>query len=60
MTGVVFVLSSLYLTLVVSVVYTLNERGFSQGMVYHTGRRWGKFLLLLVGLGVATQLLTIL
>lgn len=57
--GFVFVGTALYLTLVVAVVYTLNERGFSRGFAFQTGRRWGKFLLLLVVLGIVTQILTL-
>ena len=56
--GLVFVGVAVYLTGVVAVVYTLNERGFSKGFAYHSGRRWAKFCLLLVGLGLVTQILT--
>jgi energy-coupling factor transporter transmembrane protein EcfT len=58
MTGIPFVVSALYLTLTVAFVVTLLERGYSQRLVWKTLRRWGKFLLLLVILGIVIQILT--
>jgi hypothetical protein len=59
-TGIVFVGTCVYLSLLVSFVHTLNERGYARGIMFHTARRWGKFLLLLVVLGAIVQILTIL
>jgi hypothetical protein len=57
MTGPLFVVSALYLSLVVAAMYTLLERDFGPLFWRHTGRRWGKFLLLLVGLAIVVQVL---
>lgn len=59
MAGVPFVLSAVYLTLVVSFVISLLESGFCTTTVKQTFRRWGKFLLLLVVLAIVIQVLTV-
>jgi len=53
-----FILSAFYLTLVVAFTLTLVERGFSRDILAQSLTRWGKFLLLLVGLGAVVQVLT--
>jgi len=58
MTGWPFVLSAFYLTLLVAFTLTLVEHGYGRAILSHTLRRWGKFLLLLVVLGVVVQVLT--
>lgn len=58
MNGVIFVGTAVYLTLAVAFVLSLADVGFERTLGYHTARRWGKFLLLLVGLGIVVQVLT--
>ncbi len=57
--GVPFLLSMLYLTLLVSFVISLLELNFCRELTMKTFTRWGKFLLLLVALGVFIQILTV-
>lgn len=59
MAGVPFVMSAVYLTLVVSFVISLLESGFCAITLKQTFRRWGKFLLLLVVLAILIQVLTV-
>jgi hypothetical protein len=59
MAGPVFLTSAIYLTLAMSFVVSLLETGFGPGLWKHTFRRWGKFLLLLVILGIVIEVLTI-
>lgn len=59
MAGIPFVLSAVYLTLVVSFVVSLLESGVCAATMKQTFRRWGKFLLLLVVLAIVIQLLTV-
>lgn len=57
--GIVFLASGLYLTLLVALVISLLEQGIAKGFLAHTARRWGKFLLGLVVLGVVVEILTL-
>jgi len=56
--GITFVVSTLYLTLAVSFVITVLERNFAPGLMGKTLLRWGKFLLLLAVLAIVIQVLT--
>jgi hypothetical protein len=56
--GWVFLGCGLYLTFLVALVISLLDQGFSKSVWAHTGRRWGKFLLGLVILGIGVQILT--
>jgi hypothetical protein len=58
MPGFFFALSALYLTLVVALVISLLDTGIRSGFLVRTLKRWGKFLLGLVVLGVIVQILT--
>jgi hypothetical protein len=58
MPGFYFALSALYLTLVVALVISLLDTGIRSGFLVRTLKRWGKFLLGLVVLGVIVQILT--
>jgi hypothetical protein len=58
MPGFYFALSALYLTLVVALVISLLDTGLRSGFLTRTLKRWGKFLLGLVVLGVIVQILT--
>ena len=59
--GIPFLFTALYMTLVVAFVVTLLEVGYGgKGLWWHTFRRWGKFLLLLIALGILVQILTML
>lgn len=58
MPGLPFVISLIYLTLLVSFVVSLIDVGFGSALVRKTLHRWGKFLLLLVVLGIVVQVLT--
>lgn len=56
--GLPFLLAALYLTFLFAFVYTILVSNFGKGTIWHTCRRWGKLLLLLVILGVIVQVLT--
>lgn len=56
--GALFVVSAVYLTFIVSFVVTVLERGVAAGAMGKVLHRWGKFLLLLTGLGVFVMILT--
>lgn len=58
LSGLPFFLAALYLTFLFAFVYTILVSNFASGTVWHTLRRWGKLLLLLVVLGVVVQVLT--
>jgi uncharacterized membrane protein len=58
MAGVLFVLSALYLTLVVSVVISLLDHPVPQTLVRDTIRRWAKFTGGLLALGFVVQVMT--
>lgn len=57
MMGIPFLLSCLYLTLAVAFVVSLLEKGFGGRLMFHTFRRWGKFLLFLAILAILVQVL---
>ncbi len=59
MAGWVFLTSMVYLTLLVAFVVSLLEFGFEAPLARKTLTRWGKFLLLLGGLGVVIVGLTV-
>ena len=59
MSALPFLASAMYLSLMVSLVVSLLEYDTGRAIAWHTGRRWGKFLLLLVILGVFVHLLTV-
>lgn len=56
--GMTFILTGLYLTFLVSLVMALLEPEWKQRLPLRIGRKWGKFLLGLVILGVVVQVLT--
>jgi len=58
MNAVPFLSSALYLTLLVSFTISLLASNFDHTLVRQTLRRWGKFLLLLVLLGVVVHLIS--
>ena len=58
MHGIPFIISSVYLTLLVSFTMTLLETGLDEILLRKTLKRWGKFLLLLGVLGIVIQVLT--
>jgi hypothetical protein len=58
MHGIPFIVSSVYLTLLVSFTMTLLETGLDEILLRKTLKRWGKFLLLLGVLGIVIQVLT--
>jgi hypothetical protein len=58
--GWVFLASLGYLSLAVSVSYTLSKEGFTQNFWTKTLGRWGKFLLGLGFLGIIVEILTLL
>ncbi|CAN5248525.1 hypothetical protein BH09SUM1_BH09SUM1_10690 [soil metagenome] len=58
MRGLPFVLTALYLLLLVSYVMTLLEDNATRPMLHRVLHQWGKFLLLLVILGAMVQVLT--
>ncbi|MEQ8822123.1 MAG: hypothetical protein RLY93_17945 [Sumerlaeia bacterium] len=60
MTGPVYILSALYLTLLVSLVISVLEPEWRNKLWKNTLRRWGKFLGGLAILGVIVQILTLL
>ncbi len=60
MYGTPFLISLIYLTLLVAAVVTVLERGYDQQFVRETVRRWVKFLLLLLALALVVQILTVL
>ncbi len=60
MIGFIFICSALYLTLVVSFVFALLQEGYGGKLMRSTVRKWGKFLLGLVALGLVVQILTVL
>ncbi len=55
-----FILSLIYLTLLVSFIITLLEQNFSAKLIGKTFRRWGKFLLLLGCLAIFILILSFL
>lgn len=58
--GLPFLMSAIYGTFIVAFVMTVLELDFSTGTLWHTMRRWGKFLLLLVILAIVIQILSVL
>ncbi len=58
MYGTPFLVSLIYLTLLVAAVVTVLERGYDERFVRETVRRWVKFLLLLLALAAVVQVLT--
>ena len=57
MYGLPFLVSLIYLTLLVAAVVTVLERGYDGRFPRETLRRWVKFLLLLGALAAAVQIL---
>lgn len=57
--GLIYIGTAIYLTFLVALVISLLEQGIGKGFWHHTGRRWGKFLLGLVILGITVQILTL-
>ncbi len=55
-----FLISAIYLTLIVAYSMTILETGYDGLVVKRTMHRWGKFLLLLVGLGIVIQFISLL
>jgi hypothetical protein len=58
MPGFYFLLSALYLTLTVALVISLLDTGIKAGFLVRTLKRWAKFLLGLVILGLVVQIFT--
>ncbi len=58
MPGIVFLFSGIYLTFIVSLVISLLEWSTEKGLARNTLRRWCKFLLGLVILGILVQIFT--
>ena len=54
-----FLLSSIYLSFIVSLCMTVLESGFDGRLAAKALWRWGKFLLLLVGLGIVIQIISL-
>ncbi len=57
--GLMFLVSMIYLTLLLSFVISLIDFGYAPSLIGKTFRRWGKFLLLLGALGVIVVVLTV-
>ena len=57
--GWIFIVTGIYLTFLVALVISLLDQGLTRELGVHTGRRWGKFLLGLVVLGIIVQILTV-
>jgi hypothetical protein len=55
--GIVNILSLLYLSLVVALVFSINDQEEIGQIVRATLRRWGKLVGVLVGIGIIVYLL---
>jgi len=58
MPGWIFLAAALYMTFLVALVVSLLNEGLERSIIRQTLRRWGKFLLGLVILGIIVQILT--